>query len=184
MDYGAESYCRYLDGDNDGLKEIVETHFDGLMLYLNLFVRNLSEAEELAEETLFQLVSKRPVFSGKSNFRTWLYAIGRNVTLRYIRRREREAELLEEYDTVTTIEEDAERELLTKERDRSLYRAMGELKKDYRQVLWLRYFEKMDEKSIATIMKKSVHSIEHLHRRAKEALREELRKEGFSYEES
>lgn len=183
MDYGAESYCRYLDGDNDGLKEIVETYFDGLMLYLNLFVRNLSEAEELAEETLFQLVSKRPVFSGKSTFKTWLYAIGRNVTLRYIRRREREAELLEEYDTVTTVEEDAERELLTRERDRSLYRAMGELKKDYRQVLWLRYFEKMDERSIATIMKKSVHSIEHLHRRAKEALREELRKEGFSYEE-
>lgn len=61
MDYGAESYCRYLDGDNDGLKEIVETYFDGLMLYLNLFVRNLFEAEELAEETLFQLVSKRPV---------------------------------------------------------------------------------------------------------------------------
>lgn len=183
MDYGAESYRRYLDGDNDGLKEIVETYFDGLMLYLNLFVRNLSEAEELAEETLFQLVSKRPVFSGKSTFKTWLYAIGRNVTLRYIRRRNREAELLEEYDTVTTVEEDAERELLAKERDRSLYRAMGKLKKDYRQVLWLRYFEKMDEKSIATIMKKSVHSIEHLHRRAKEALREELRKEGFSYEE-
>ncbi len=183
MDYGAESYCRYLDGDNDGLKEIVETYFDGLMLYLNLFVRNLSEAEELAEETLFQLVSKRPVFSGKSTFKTWLYAIGRNVTLRYIRRREREAELLEEYDTVTTVEEDAERELLTRERERSLYRAMGKLKKDYRQVLWLRYFEKMDERSIATIMKKSVHSIEHLHRRAKEALREELRKEGFSYEE-
>ena len=183
MDYGAESYCRYLDGDNDGLKEIVETYFDGLMLYLNLFVRNLSEAEELAEETLFQLVSKRPVFSGKSTFKTWLYGIGRNVTLRYIRRRNREAELLEEYDTVTTVEEDAERELLAKERDRTLYRAMGELKKDYRQVLWLRYFEKMDEMSIATIMKKSVHSIEHLHRRAKEALREELRKEGFSYEE-
>ena len=183
MDYGAESYRRYLDGDNDGLKEIVETYFDGLMLYLNLFVRNLSEAEELAEETLFQLVSKRPVFSGKSTFKTWLYGIGRNVTLRYIRRRNREAELLEEYDTVTTVEEDAERELLAKERDRTLYRAMGELKKDYRQVLWLRYFEKMDEMSIATIMKKSVHSIEHLHRRAKEALREELRKEGFSYEE-
>ena len=60
MDHGAKSYRRYLDGDNDGLKEIVETYFDGLMLYLNLFVRNLSEAEELAEETLFQLISKRP----------------------------------------------------------------------------------------------------------------------------
>ncbi|MBR7000887.1 MAG: excalibur calcium-binding domain-containing protein [Lachnospiraceae bacterium] len=59
MDHGAKRYRRYLDGDNDGLKEIVETYFDGLMQYLNLFVRNLSEAEELAEETLFQLISKR-----------------------------------------------------------------------------------------------------------------------------
>ena len=60
MDHGEKSYRRYLDGDNDGLKEIVETYFDGLMLYLNLFVRNLSKAEELAEKTLFQLISKRP----------------------------------------------------------------------------------------------------------------------------
>ena len=184
MDRGAESYRRYLDGDNDGLKEIVETYFDGLMLYLNLFVRNLSEAEELAEETMFQLVSKKPEFSERSTFKTWLYAIGRNVTIRYIRRRNREAELLSGYNPEASAEEDAEQKLLLQERDRILYRAMGKLKKDYRQVLWLRYFEKMDERSIATIMKKSVHSIEHLHRRAKEALREELRKEGFSYEES
>lgn len=60
MNHGEKSFRRYLDEDNDGLKEIVETYFDGLMLYLNLFVRNLSEAEELAEETLFQLISKRP----------------------------------------------------------------------------------------------------------------------------
>ena len=50
MDNGASSYRRFLNGDNEGLAEIVRDYKDGLMLYLNRFVNNLSVAEELMEE--------------------------------------------------------------------------------------------------------------------------------------
>ena len=80
--------------------------------------------------------------------------------------------------------QDAERTILIKERDRNLYRCLCRLKDDYRQVIWLRYYEQMSNKMIAAVMKKSVYSVEHLLKRAKEALRTELEKEGFPYEES
>ena len=47
MDNGASSYRRFLDGDDKGLEEIVRDYKDGLILYLNSYVSNISVAEEL-----------------------------------------------------------------------------------------------------------------------------------------
>ncbi len=80
MENGAVNYNRFLDGDKDGMTEIIREYKDGLALYLNSFVRNICLAEELMEETFVSLVMKKPKYSGKSSFKTWLFAIGRNVT--------------------------------------------------------------------------------------------------------
>ena len=85
MDNGASSYRRFLNGDDEGIAEIVRDFKDGLILYLNGYVKNIFIAEELAEDTFFRLMIKRPRFSGRSSFKTWLYAIGRNVAADRIR---------------------------------------------------------------------------------------------------
>lgn len=69
MDSGADSYRRFLDGDDEGLAEIVREYKDGLILYLNGYVNNLHIAEELAEDTFFRLITRKPKFSGKSTFK-------------------------------------------------------------------------------------------------------------------
>ena len=85
MDNGASSYRRFLDGDDTALAEIVRDYRDGLILYLNGIVNNISVAEELMEETLFKLITKKPRFNAKHSFKTWLYTIGRNVAIDYLR---------------------------------------------------------------------------------------------------
>ena len=60
MDNGASSYRRFLDGDDKGLAEIVRDYRDGLILYLNGIVNNISVAEELMEETFFKIITKKP----------------------------------------------------------------------------------------------------------------------------
>ena len=100
MDNGASSYRRFLDGDDNGFVEIVRDYKDGLILYLASFVRNISIAEELTEDTFVRLGIRKPHFSEKSSFKTWLYAIGRNVAVDYIRKQAR-------YDTIS-IDECAE----------------------------------------------------------------------------
>lgn len=52
-----------------------------------------------------------------------------------------------------------------------------------RQVLWLLYFEGMSGTDAAIIMKKNSRQISNLVYRAKSALKSELDKEGFVYEE-
>ncbi len=81
MDNGASSYRRFLDGDDNGIIEIVNNYKDGLILYLNGYVNNIFIAEELTEDTFFRLITKKPKFSGKSTFKSWLYAIGRNIAV-------------------------------------------------------------------------------------------------------
>lgn len=41
--------------------------------------------KKLAEDTFFRLLIKKPRFAGKSSFKSWLYSIGRNVAIDYIR---------------------------------------------------------------------------------------------------
>ncbi len=41
MDNDASSYRRFLNGDDDGIVEIIKDYKDGLMLYLNTYVKNI-----------------------------------------------------------------------------------------------------------------------------------------------
>lgn len=182
MDKGAESYRRFLGGDDRGLAELVEAYKDGLILYLNGYVNNIFAAEELAEDTFFRLLVKKPRFSGKSSFKTWLYAIGRNVAVDELRRQRRcmPAADVEECRRETQCIEEA---YLGEERRRVVHRALSALSPDYRAVVWLVYFEGFSGREAAVILKKSDRQIRNLLYRAKQALRAKLEEEGIFDEE-
>lgn len=183
MDNGASSYRRYLDGDDTGLTDIIRLYKDGLTLYINGYTDNIFIAEDLMEETFFKLATRKPHFSGRSSFKTWLYTIARNVTLDYLRKDSRAVGVpIDELSNFIAEESDVEREYLIKEQKIFLHRVMRELKPEYFQVLYLVYFEEFTNKEIAKIMKKNKRQIENLIYRAKNTLKSELEKEGFEYE--
>ena len=184
MDNGASSYRRFLNGDDDGLVEIIKNYKDGLMLYINGIVCDLHTAEELTEETFVKIVTKKPRFSGKSSFKTWLYAIGRNVSLDFLRKRSKLREVSsDECANISGDEKEIEKIFLKEERKILVHRTMCRLKPEYRQILWLIYFEDFSNKDAAKVMKKNVHNIEMLATRARKALKQELEKEDFIYED-
>ena len=86
MDNGAYNYERFINGEMEGVEEIVKEYRDGIMLFANGIVHNLDIAEEVAEDTFVKLVVKKPHFMKKSKFKTWLYKIARNIALDYIRK--------------------------------------------------------------------------------------------------
>lgn len=177
------AYKRYLDGDDSALSEIIREYKNGLVLYLNSYVHNLELADELCCETFLKLACKKPKFSGKSSFETFLYAIGRNTALSEIRRKiRRNTEPLdEEHDLPAAA--DIEKTFFIKERNARIYSAMRRLKAEYSQCLWLMYFEEFSGKEIAAVMKKSEAAVKVLLHRARQALKAELEKEGYTYED-
>ena len=177
------AYRRYLDGDDSALSELIREYRDGLIMYLNSYVHNLELADELCCETFARLVFKKPRFRGTSSFKSFLYGIGRNVTLEYLRKNKRHT--TEPLDEAAQLPDptDLEKEYLVKERDRQLYAAIGALKAEYAQSLWLMYFEGLSVKKIAVVMKRSLPAVKVLLHRARQALKAELKKEGFEYED-
>ena len=184
MDNGASSYRRFLDGDDTGIVEIIRDYKDGLILYLNGFVGNIYTAEELMEDVFFKLVTKKPKFSGNCNFKTWLYSIGRNTAIDYVRHNGKIADIsIDDCETYVDEEESLEKSYLVEERKIIVHKALGKLKPEYGQILYLIYFEGFSNREAATVMKKSKHQVENLVYRARMSLKSELCKEGFIYEE-
>ena len=184
MDNGASSYRRFLDGDDKGLSEIVRDYRDGLILYLNGIVNNISVAEELMEETFFKIITKRPRFNAKYSFKTWLYTIGRNVAIDYLRHNAKQSDTaFDDLENYIRDEYDLEKLYIIEERKITVHRALRKLNTEYRQVLWLLYFDGLSNVEAAIVMKKSSRQMKNLVYRAKSALKSELDKEGFVYEE-
>lgn len=183
MDNGASSYRRFLDGDESGFIEIVEIYKDGLILYLNSFTHDLRIAEELAEDTFVKIGIKKPTHRQLSSFKTWLYAIARNIAKDYIRKNNRIQEVVydEGYDYCQEMN-DLESSYFHEERKRIIHHALKQLKPEYQQVLWLIYFEDFSHQEVAKIMRKTVHGIDTLVYRARKSLKSQLEKEGFVYE--
>lgn len=176
-------YQRFLSGDNDALTQLIHMYRDGLMLYLSGYTGNLCLAEELTEEVFVKLVLKRPKFAGRSIFKTWLYKVGRNVALDHLRRHRQSLIPLEECGEISDEEKELEQAFIAEEDRILLHRTMRKLKPEYRQILWLVYFEGFSLKEAAGIMGKTTHNTETLVYRARKALKEKLMQEGYVYEE-
>lgn len=178
MDNGAECYRKFLEGDNESLTLIIRDYKDGLMLYLYRFTNDIFIAEDLTEDTFVKLYTKRPKFSAKSSFKTWLYAIGRNLALDHRRKHPFLKVSLDKcWDMRDVIDIEAAYEKT--EQNALLGKAMFNLKSDYRQILHLVYIEGFSTEEAGKIMGKNSKQIGNLLYRAKKSLRSELEKEGI-----
>lgn len=183
MDNGVSSYRRFLNGDDEGLTLIIKDYKDGLILYLNSYVNNIYIAEEIMQETFFKLAVKKPKFNEKSSFKTWLYTIGRNVAIDYIRHNSKFSKSsIDDMENYLKDETSLENLYIKSERKIIVHKAISNLKSEYHQVLWLIYFEDFSNEETAQTMGKSKRQIENLLFRAKQSLKSILDKEGFQYE--
>ena len=182
MGNDAERYRRFLDGDDNGLIEIIDEYHEGMSLYLNSIVNNMCLADDIVQETFVKLAIKKPPFRGKCSFKTWLFTIARNCAIDHLRKDQKISDLsLDEHLVISDVT-DTEKEYFKEEQKKELYRAMKRLNPEYYQVLYLMYFEDLDTSDIARIMHKAKRQVSDLIFRARKSLRFELERKGFIYE--
>lgn len=183
MDSGADGYSRFLSGDENGLKEIIRLYRDGMIMYVNLYTQNISDAEDIAEDVFLKLVMKRPRYNGKASFKTWIYTIAGNTAKDYLRKKSKhQTASIEECCDTASDDEELEIICLKESRKIQLHRSMKRLSSDYQKILWLVYFENMSNKEAASVVRKSLHATENLLYKARKALKKQLEKDGFEYE--
>ncbi len=182
-DNGAAQYRRFLSGDDEGFTEIIKLYKDGLILFINSYVKNIYVAEDLAEDTFFKLLIKKPRFTEISNFKTWLYTIGRNMAVDYLKSRAKIVDIPDEGIVMMQQEEiSIEKQYLMKEEKILLHRTIARLLPQYSEVLYLAYFELLSNAEIARVVHKNQKQVANLLFRAKQSLKDLLLKEGYEYE--
>lgn len=183
MDQGAGSYRRYLAGDDKAVAEIIEAYRAGLEMFLQQMTGDESLAEEITQETFVFLFTRKPHYEPTASFKTWLYTIAKNRCLRALKKQKRSVAL--SFEDSLLIPDDSptvEEHYFATETAHHIHAVMGKLKPEYREILWLTYFEGLSNKESAAVMGKSVHGIEVLVSRARQALKNQLVKDGFADE--
>lgn len=167
------------EGCEEALLVLIKRHRESLVLFINGFVHDIDAAEELALDAFAEVAAGPTFFSGRSSFRTWLFSIGRNLALKYLRK----VVPMEDIDENEVAgAQSPELDILQDERNRRLYEGMSKIGEDYRRVLVLLYFEDMSAAEAAAVMGKSKKQIYNLAQRGKNALKKELLEMGFEYE--
>ena len=178
MENGASSYLRFLNGDNDGFVDLVREYNDGLILFLNSIIKDIHIAEEAADDTLLKLYTKKPLYKSEYSFKTWLYTIGRNTALNYVKKLKRHKYAPLEDFSYFSDNINLESEYIQGERNILIHQCIKALNDDYAQVLFLIYFEEFSNTEVAKVMNKSQRQITQLLYRAKKALKEEMERRG------
>lgn len=174
-------YQRYLDGEESAADLLVQTHSDALMLYINGYLHDIHESEDLMIEAFARLFARPRPIREEGCFRAYLYKIGRNLALRHLGKHRLSLIHFEELPFELSGGALAETPILQDERMHQLYDALARLKPEYREALYLVYFEDMSYRMAAQVMKKNERQITNLIYRGKQSLKTILEKEGFEY---
>lgn len=182
MDNGASSYRRFLDGDQSGFDEIIKDYRVPLIYFINGFLNNIDESEDVAEEAFMELIVHPHRYSFRSSFKTYLFTIARNKAVDRVRREKKLSSLQIDDMELEDIER-FDRDILKNENSQMLQSAMKKINPEYAVLLRLLYFEDMTSEQAGKILKKNKRQIANLTYRAKNSLRRAMEEEGFSYEE-
>lgn len=73
--------------DPDLLDRLIEQYQHRLLRYLVYLSGNRELAEDLFQETWIRVLERGHLYDGKHEFSTWLYAVARNLTIDYLRKK-------------------------------------------------------------------------------------------------
>ena len=155
-----ELYARFLCGEDDGLRELMDRHMNRLTLFCFTFLHSVTEAEEMALDA-FAVVALRKSL--------WRGGISRYRTLRMNQMNLGAAQCL--------AASSAEAVYLQQEERQEVLAHLSRLPEGERRVLTLLYLENISYAQAATVLGMDKKKVDNLAYRGKKRLREWLRKE-------
>ena len=175
-------------GDNAAFEKLVDERSGEIYGLLYRLTENREEARDLTQETFLRAFQSIASFRGESDLRTWIYRIAINQARnrwRWWRRRRRDATVsLDATDDngkqslIATLKsestKDPEQDALAHERESALKKALGGLRRVYRETVILRDIEGFAYEEIAVALDISVGTVKSRLARGRQELRRKL----------
>ncbi len=156
-----EVFERFLDGDTDAYRTLIERYHDDLLRFLTRLVNDRAGAEDLFQETFLQIHQSAHTFDVSRRFRPWLFTIAANKARDYLRKRIRQrtvdlsAPIGGPDGTATFVDllevdvPSPDAALDASERDALVQGALARLQPPLREILLLAYFQRLSYQQIA-----------------------------------
>ena len=174
---------RVQQGDRSAFDFLVIKYQHKIIQLVNRYVKDPSEAQDVAQEAFIKAYRALGNFRGDSAFYTWLYRIAINTAKNYLVSRSRrssdyqvdvqDAEAIENAPQLQGMET-PERLLLNQEIIDTIKTAIDKLPEEMRTAIMLREFEGMSYEEIATAMDCPVGTVRSRIFRAREAIDNKL----------
>jgi RNA polymerase sigma factor (sigma-70 family) len=149
-----------------------ETVVHALKTYGNTIIRlaysylhNLSDAEDILQDTLLSLIKNKPVFSSQEHEKAWLMRVAINLC---------KNKLKSSWFHTVEIPENLESEGITEEESEVLH-AVRNLPLKYREVVHLFYYEGYSTLEISSLLQKKEATIRSLLHRSRKMLKKALK---------
>lgn len=159
--------------------DIYEEQSKKVYAFLMSLTGNKDEAEELLQETFYQVFLHINQFEGRSSLYTWICQIAKNAWYKEYRRKSR-FENSAEVDIRQPVNDKTPEEIaIEKDRYTALHRGIMLLEEPYRDVLILHIFGEIKLKEIAGMYGKSESWAKVTYFRAKSMIVEAMKREGY-----
>ncbi len=182
-DQDKELVQRVLDGDKSAYDVLVLKYQHKIVQLVNRFVKDPSEAQDVAQEAFIKAYRALDKFRGDSAFYTWLYRIAINTAKNYLMSRSRrysdyevdvqEAEQVENAPQLKGLDTPVT-DLMNEQIIATIKQAIEKLPDEMRTAIMLREFEGLSYEEIAQTMDCPVGTVRSRIFRAREAIEEKL----------
>ncbi|WP_319004983.1 sigma-70 family RNA polymerase sigma factor [Mesobacillus jeotgali] len=139
----------------EAIDEIMTRYGKEILQLTFSYVKNKQIAEDLTQEIFVKCYKSLHTYSGKSKFRTWLWRIASNHCKDYLKSWYNKNVFTTDYQPIyDSLQSDSvEQTVIQDEDDGQLAAAVMDLSVNYREVIYLFYFEEMSIKEISAVTK-------------------------------
>lgn len=136
----------------ESIKELYETYEQYIFRYLYGLTLNYHIAEDLTQETFFQLIKSSHRFRGDCHVSTWIFRIARNIYSQYCKKSTVKTVSIDDAMLYIPDSYGPEGALEKKERLKLIEKALLQVPEKQREVLWLRDWQNLPYEEIASII--------------------------------
>lgn len=160
------------EGDADAGERLVERHLEAIHRFFSNKVRG--SVDDLVQKTFLACVESVEGFEGRSSFRSYLFAIARNVLYRHYRDEGGFDPLTASVATRMADERSVADRVATREEQRLLLLALRNLPLELQTMLELAYWEGLADRELAEVLQVPPGTVKSRLRKARSLLDKEL----------
>lgn len=159
---------------------IYQTYVDDVYRFLVYYTGSREEAEDLTQDTFLKAVTHLQQFDARSELKTWIISIARNLALDHMRRRSRATRLRSVLGFLQSGErtETPEEVVSKNERINMMQNAIRSLKEEYRTVVILRGIQELTPTETSSVVGWNQNKVNLVYHRAMKALHKKLDEQG------